>query len=471
MPRTRTSSSLELLLPIDRSASEPLHRQLEHGLRDAIRGGRLGPGATLPSTRSLAEQLGTSRGIVVEAYEQLVAEGYLSSRPGGATHVASGGGSASAHEPPVTTPPYDLDFRPGRPDVGQFPRASWLRSLRHVLAQAPNDRLSYVDGRGLLELRAALAAYLDRVRGTSTDPADLVVCTGFTQALRLVAQVLAEGGARVVATEDPGQPEARMVIRAAGLRVLPLPVDAEGLQVDRLERERVDAVLVTPAHQYPTGAVLSPARRAALVAWAARTGGLVVEDDYDAEYRYDREPIGAVQGLAPERVVYIGSASKTLAPGLRLGWLKAPNRLVDAIALAKGLADQGSPTIDQLAFADFLSRGELDRHLRRMRPMYRARRDMLLSAIDRELPDFRPVGASAGLHILAWLPPGVEEVALVEAARTDGIRLAGLTTRGFERPGPGGIIFGYGSVDEGSIDRGVGRIAGLVAALDGRDPR
>ena len=407
----------------------------------------------------------------MEAYEQLVAEGYLSSRPGGATRVATGGGFATAHVPPVAAGPFALDFRPGRPDVGQFPRAVWLRSVRHALAQAPNDRLSYVEGRGVPELRTALAAYLDRVRGTSADPADIVVSAGFTQALRLVAQVLADGGARTVATEDPGQPEARQVIRAAGLDVQPLEVDDEGLQVDRLERTRADAVLVTPAHQYPTGAVLSPARRAALVAWATRTGGLVIEDDYDAEYRYDREPIGAVQGLAPDRVVYIGSASKTLAPGLRLGWLIAPSAMVDRIALAKGLADQGSPTIDQLAFADFLDRGELDRHLRRMRPMYRARRDALLAAMARELPAFRPVGASAGLHILAWLPPSVEEVGLVDAARAVGIRLEGLTTRGFERPAPGGIIFGYGSVDETAIERGIRQIGGLVAAVGDGDGR
>ena len=402
----------------------------------------------------------------MEAYEQLVAEGYLASRPGGATTVARASGIAHPHRTEVVEPAFAIDFRPGRPDLASFPRAAWMRSVRRALDEAPNDRLGYIDPRGVPEFRGALAAYLDRVRGTDADPADVVVVTGFTQGLRLTAQVLADQGARTIATEMPGQPEARDVVRAAGLRAVPILVDDAGLRVDHLERSGADAVLVTPAHQYPMGAVLSAERRAALIAWATRSGGLIIEDDYDAEFRYDREPIGALQGLAPERVVYIGSASKTLAPGVRLGWLVAPTSWVERLATAKALSDQGSPTLDQLAFADFLSSGELDRHLRRTRPMYRGRRDTLLAALSRDLPDLRPVGASAGLHILAWLPTGIDEDALVRAATGAGIRLEGLRSKAADQGG--GIIFGYGSADEPAIERGVHQIGGLVDGLRGR---
>jgi GntR family transcriptional regulator/MocR family aminotransferase len=236
------------------------------------------------------------------------------------------------------------------------------------------------------------------------------------------------------------------------------------MRVELLDRAKVDAVLVTSAHQYPTGAVLPPDRRAALVAWATRRNGLIIEDDYDAEFRYDREPIGAIQGLTPDRVVYAGSASKILAPGLRLGWLMAPARLIGDIARAKKASDNGSPFLDQLAFADFLSRGELDRQLRRMRPLYRQRRDTLLAALRRHLPTFTPMGASAGLHVLAWLPPDVDEAALVESAAEAGVGLYGLTPRRIEPGGPGGIIFGYGNVTESAIELGVQRLADLARA-------
>jgi GntR family transcriptional regulator / MocR family aminotransferase len=461
MPRTRTSSALELLLPLDRDAPEPLHRQLERELREAVRTGRLAAGSVLPSTRGLAAQLGVSRGIVVEAYEQLSAEGYLATRPGGLTTVARGGRTAAPRSLPAELQHFEYDFRPGRPDLDLFPREMWLRSIRRALEVMPSSRLGYLDGRGMPELRHALADYLNRVRGTAADAEDIVICAGFAQGLKLVGGVLRDAGARRIGIEDPTQPETREDLRALGLRVVELPVDELGLRVDALDAARLDAVVVTAAHQYPTGGVLPPDRRAALLAWAERRRAVIVEDDYDAEYRYDREPVGALQGLAPDRVVYAGSASKILAPGLRLGWFLVPSSFADAVAAAKRAADLGSPAIDQLAFADFLARGELDRHLRRLRPIYRARRDRLLDALARHLPELRPVGASAGLHVLAWLPDGLDEAAVVDAAATAGIRLQGVGPRrgASDRGRPGGLTFGYGVIAEGAIEPAVIRLA------------
>ena len=465
MARSRTSSALELLVPLRRDEAQPLHRQLEQELREAVRSGRLPPLTVLPSTRALAGQLGVARGVVVEAYEQLVAEGYLASRAGGATRVAQGAAQPSARPSAlVPTAQFEVDFRPSRPDVTHFPRAVWLRSLRRVLNEAPSERLGYIEGEGMPELREALASYLNRARGTAADADRTVITTGFAQAFRLVAGVLAASGARRLAMEDPSYDDARKTALEAGLKVVGIPVDESGLRVDLLDAAKVDAVIVTSAHQFPTGAVMPPDRRAALVAWASKRGGIVIEDDYDAEFRYDREPIGAIQGLSPDRVVYAGSASKVLAPGLRLGWLVAPASMVHAIAERKMAADLGSSALDQLAFADFLARGELDHHLRRMRPIYRRRRDTLLAALGRHLPELRPVGASAGLHLLAWLPPELEEAAVVRAASHARIGIHGLAPSRIHPSGPGAIIFGYGQIEEAAIDDGVRR---LRIAIDG----
>jgi len=281
--------------------------------------------------------------------------------------------------------------------------------------------------------------------------------------------VLRDTGARRIGIEDPTQPETGTDLRALGLDVIELPVDDAGLQVEQLDRARVDAVVVTAAHQYPTGGVLPAERRTALLSWAKRRPGIVIEDDYDAEYRYDREPVGALQGLAPDRVVYAGSASKILAPGLRLGWFLVPTVYADAVAAAKRAADSGSPAIDQLAFADFLARGELDRHLRRLRPIYRARRDRLLDALGRHLPELQPVGASAGLHVLTWLPPDLDETAVVDAAAAAGIRLQGVGRRrdraASER---GGLTFGYGVIREDQMETAVVRLAGVFERVRAR---
>jgi GntR family transcriptional regulator/MocR family aminotransferase len=462
MARTKTSSDLELLVSLRRDGDEPLHRQLEQELRVAIRSGRLAAGSALPSTRALAGSLGLSRGVVVEAYEQLVAEGYLVTRAGGTTTIAPSAVPSTPHVRTVPPPEPEIAFRYGRPDVSEFPRAAWMRSLRRVLADAPNERLSYVDDRGVPELREALADYLNRVRGTCAHAEQIVVCSGFAQGISLVAQLLREGRHRTIALEDPSDDTPRAIAAANDIRVAPVPVDECGIVPSALARMQADAVVVTAAHQFPLGGVLLPDRRAQLLAWAADGDRLIVEDDYDAEYRYDRDPIGAIQGLSPDRVAYIGSASKTLAPGLRLGWMVLPPRLVEPIAALKHTADRGSPTLDQLAFADFLARGELDRHLRRMRPIYRSRRDRLLDALGTHLPDLRPVGASAGLHVLAWLPPDVDEGRLVRAAASLGVGVEGLAPYRIRPGGSGGLIFGYANLRERAIEDGVRRLATAV---------
>ena len=437
-------------------------RQLERGLRDAVRNRALRAGSALPSSRALAAQLGVSRGVVVEAYEQLVAEGYLVSRGGGKTRVARTRTAQRAEPRPAATLEFEYELRPGRPDMTAFPRDVWLRSFRRALASAPASRFSYLDGRGVPELRSELASYLNRVRGTVAAADDVVITIGFSQSLTLIAQALRESGERRIAVERPSLLDSTPILELEGIKRVEIPVDAEGIRVDLLERARVGGVIVTPAHQYPTGAVLSPARRLALLAWADRHDAIVVEDDYDAEYRYDRQPVGALQGLRPSRVVYAGSASKVLAPGLRLGWLVAPSELATRLAAMKKARDGGSPALDQLTFADFIAHGELDRHLRRMRPIYRRRRDALMAALARHLPQLVPVGAAAGLHILTWLPPGEDPARIVDAAAAAGVGLGSLAPA--EGSHPGAIVFGYGAIEEGLIDAGVRRLARVLQA-------
>ena len=466
MVRTRTRFPTELLVELRKDDPLPLHRQLEQELRGAIRTGRLQPETALPSTRVLASQLDLSRGVVVEAYEQLVAEGYLTSVPGGATRVATRAAAATAAGPRAeATPAVRIDFAYGRPEVTLFPRQIWLRSLRRVLIEAPSERLTYLDRRGAPELRAALAAYLNRVRGTAAVADDIIICNGFAQAIDLVTQLVKARGGRRIAVEDPGDADGRGAVLRHGLEAVPLPIDDGGIAVEALRESAADAVFLTPAHHYPTGAVMAPDRRTDLLAWADKRDALILEDDYDAEYRYDREPIGAIHGLAPERVIYAGSASKTLAPGLRLGWMVVPHGLVDPLAALKEANDRGSASLDQLAFADFLSRGEFDRHLRRMRPIYRERRDALLEALKRYLPDVRTTGASAGLHVLALLPRGVDEAAVIERAVASGVKVTGLrhTYKDPDRA-PAGLILGYGQVSAAQIDEGVRLLAAAFAS-------
>jgi GntR family transcriptional regulator / MocR family aminotransferase len=459
--RRGVSTGRDLLVRIARGDG-PLRAQLEEQLREAIRSGRLAPGVALPSTRSLARELGVSRGVVVDAYAQLGAEGYLLARQGAPTRVsesaspaAGAPGAVAADQPPR------FDFRPGGPDVSLFPRAAWLASLRRALREAPDARLDYGDPRGAPELRLALARYLGRARGVACDPERVVVTSGMAQGMALAARALTARGGRTIGVEDPSSAPGRQQLSANGLEVVPVPVDDDGLVVEALSARSPDAAFAAPAHQFPLGVVLSPARRAALIDWAARTGALVLEDDYDAEYRYDRAPVGAVQGLAPELVAYAGSVSKTLAPGLRLGWLVVPEHLAEAVLHAKASDDLGTPVVEQLALADFLERGELDRHLRRTRGVYRARRDALVAALARELPECRPAGVAAGLHLVVPLPKGAHEPAVLARARSRGVGLYGLAEHRIE-PGPPALLLGYGRIAEPAIDAAVAELRAAV---------
>ena len=475
-PKANLSPVSELAIDLDRSGGEALHSQIEASIRERIRSGALPAGVALPPSRALAADLGVSRGVVVEAYAQLVAEGYLTSRSGGYTQVAplpnptpASAGAPSAG-PPRTAPPRVpsavVDFGYGRGNLSAFPRAAWLRSVRKVLTEAPDDRLGYLDGRGAVELRTALAAYLNRVRGTRADPETILITNGYAQAVALLLGVLAARGARRVAVEDPSAcDDARPLTTSLGMTLVGVPVGKDGVRVDALAQLRADVLILTPSHQWPTGGVLSPEARGAVLAWAEQTSALVIEDDYDAEYRYDRAPVGAIQGLDPDRVAYAGTASKTLAPGFRLGWIVLPRDLVQPFSEAKLLADRGSPILDQLTFADFLSRGEFDRHLRRMRPVYRALRDALLTELARHLPELQPAGIAAGLHLVAWLPEDLDETAVIEAARREGVELAGVSHYRLVPGGRGGLIFGYSSLTERAIADGVARLAQAITRL------
>lgn len=466
MRHTSTSIQPELLVPLERGAGRALRAQLEDRLRAAIRAGTLGPGSQLPSTRVLAHDLGLSRGLVVEAYAQLLAEGYLEARPGGTTRVAASVRQEAAWisgEAPAPHPRYD--FRPGVPDLSLFPRSAWLAAMRGALGEAADAALGYGEPRGLPEARAALAGYLGRVRGVAAEPSRVVVCTGFAQGLRLLCAVLRRAGVTRLALEEPTHPGQRLLIAREGLAPVPIPVDEDGLRVDLLAREDVGGVLVTPAHQFPTGVVLAPARRAALLAWARERNALVIEDDYDAEYRYDRAPVGAVQGLGPTHVAYVGSTSKMLAPALRLGWMVVPPHLVEAVAEEKHDADLGSPGLDQLALARFLMAGHLDRHLRKARLLYRDRRDSLVSALAEYLPAARVRGIAAGLHAVVELPPGSREDAVVAAAAARDVRVYPMGEYGTGgQPAVPALVLGYAALSEPAIRAGIAVLSDAVTA-------
>jgi GntR family transcriptional regulator/MocR family aminotransferase len=444
-----------LLVEIDRKADMPLHEQLERSLREQIRSGRLAGGTRLPSTRGLAKELGVSRGVVTEAYDQLSAEGYLTTSQGAPVRVASAVRAATSRPAARSLlESFAYNFHPGLPDLAGFPREAWLRSMRAALRDSPLDSLGYGDPRGVPALREALAGHLGRVRGADADPESIVVCTGFMQGFSLLCRALHKRGVEQLAVEDPGWHTHRLIIEEAGIQVLPIPVDPAGIDVDALIGSRASAVLVTPAHQFPTGVVLAPERRAALIEWAGEER-LIIEDDYDSEYRYDRVGVGALQGLAPERVAHIGSASKRLAPGMRLGWMLLPSWLTWEITAAKTIEDGGSEIVGQLVLGDFIARGELDRHIRRMRLRYQGKREALLRALDRWLPQARVSGADAGLFELVRLPENIEESQLLRAAADRGVGAEGLSMHRFSPEGSPGLLLGYGNLSAPAIEQGV----------------
>ncbi len=450
-----------------------LHEQLEQRLREHVRSGRLAPGARVPSSRALAAHLGVSRGVVLEAYGQLVAEGYLVASQGAPTRVAS---SPRSELPPLATgslePRYAYRLDPGVPDLAAFPRPQWVRSLRAALRDAPFGALGVSDPRGAPELRNALLAYLGRARGTAPEPEHTLICAGFTQAFALLCRSLRDRGLARVAVEEPGWATHRLIAEHAGLEAVPITVDEQGLDVEALRASGCETVVVTPTHQFPTGVVLSSERRAALLEWAEDVDGLIVEDDYDSELRYDRAPVGALQGLDPERVCHIGSASKRLAPALRLGWILCPSWLTGELSFAKGLADGGTPVVEQVALADFIARGELDRHLRRMRLEYRRKREALVTALAASLPRARLSGIPAGVYVLALLDGRVGEPALLRAAAAAGVWVEGLASyrmTGTDAP-PTGVLLGFANLSAPALVRAAGLLGDAVAQCERRTP-
>ncbi|MEU3605948.1 PLP-dependent aminotransferase family protein [Streptomyces sp. NPDC035033] len=464
-----------------------LRAGLMDALREAVRVGRLAPGTRLPSSRQLAADLGVARNTVADAYAELIAEGWLTARQGSGTRVARRAEPRPAPEPPAArtspaglapggtpwrpparrrapVPAYDL--RTGSPDLASFPRAAWLKAYRRALTAAPNEALGYGDPRGRIELRTVLAEYLARARGVHARPERIVVCAGFAHGLMLLGRVLRARGAEAVAVESYGLGLYAGLLRKEGLATPALPFDDRGTRVEELARTAPDAVLLTAAHQFPLGGALPPDRRAAVVDWARTTGGLVLEDDYDGEFRYDRQPVGALQGLDPERVVYLGTASKSLAPGLRLAWMVLPEGLVDEVAAGKGAVVDwmcGSP--DQLAFAEFLASGAYNRHVRAMRLRYRNRRDQLVAALAAHAPGIRVGGIAAGLHAVLSLPPGTERAALRSAA-WHGLAVQGLDQ--FRHPEAArsleGLVVGYGTPPDSGWQ---GALGALCRVLEG----
>ncbi len=451
----------ELLVELQRDGARPLRAQLEDELRAGVRDGRLTAGSRMPSSRTLARDLAVSRRLVVEAYAQLTAEGYLRARPGSGTYVAAGGPAgrpARADRPRESAPPRPRhDFFAGAPDLSAFPRQAWQRALRDVLRTLPHAALGYPDPRGVHELRVQLSEYLGRVRGVAAEPEQIVIVSGVAQGLALLASVLVTRETSRIAVEDPSLPAHRAVLERHGATLVPVPVDAEGIRVDRLVASGADAVVVTPAHQMPLGSALSVARRGALLAW----DGLVVEDDYDAEFRYDRAPLGALQGLAPGRVAYAGSASKTLAPGIRLGWIVLPDALADAVADAKRHADMGNDVLSQHVLARLIETRAYDRHLRVLRRSHRARREAFVAALARHLPDARPEGIAAGLHSVVALPEPIDVAAFERACALRGVRTSGAR--------PDRLVLGYASIAPPAMDAAVAKLAEALAEAGAAD--
>jgi GntR family transcriptional regulator/MocR family aminotransferase len=481
MPVEWSGLGPELPLAVHRDTAEPLRAQLERQLRDAIRDGRLAVGERLPSSRELARELALSRGLVQDCYAQLQAEGYLATRTGSATRVAAGAGPPAAPASPASAAAIPagplpaalvgpapsgltVDFAFGVPDLASFPRADWAWALREAIRTVPTAQLTYGDPRGSAALREVLAAYLRRVRAAVADPDRIVICTGFAQGLILVLRALARSGIHLVAVEDPGYSGTVAAAAAtAGVRAIPVPVDESGIDVARLAASGARGCVLTPAHQWPSGVVLTAERRRELSRWAAQRDAVIIEDDYDAEFRYDREPVGALQGLAPDRVAALGTVSKSLAPALRLGWICCPPALAGPIAADKVVQDGGSPGLDQLALATLIQSGRYDRHLRRMRAVYARRRGVLMDTLARHAPAVRLTGLAAGFHAVAHLPDQPGEQAVIAAARARSVGLYGMSAhRSTGAVTPTQLVLGFGNLGERAIQSGIAAVADLL---------
>ena len=456
IPGQAGKASVDLHLDLPGPHGSRVRLGLETALRDAVRTGRLGPGMRLPSSRALAADLGIARNTVAEVYSQLVAEGWLTARTGAGTTVAERRatypGPGPLARPQAAAPRYDL--RPGVPDLSAFPAGAWLATARKVLDAVPRRLLGYHDPRGLPQLRTALAGYLARARGVAADPGRIVICAGFAHGLAVTCAALRASGAATLAVEAYGHQTHRDLARAQGLRLRPVPVDGSGAVIG--DADGADAVLLTPAHQFPLGVTLHPQRRRE----AARWGGVVIEDDYDGEFRYDRQPVGALQALAPDHVIYAGTASKSLVPALRLGWLVVPPRLLDAVAAQLTAGPSG---LDQLTLAEFIDSGGYDRQIRRTRLAYRRRRDRLAAALHRR--GRHVSGIAAGLQAVLELRGAGTERDLIARAAEHGLALAGLES--FRAPGSGadraGLVIGYARPAEHAYTTALAR---LCAVLD-----
>jgi len=466
-----STSAAPLLLDLDRADPTPLGRQLERQVRDAIQTGRLAGGERVPSSRALAERLGISRGLVQDCYAQLLAEGYLVAHPGSATRVAQMPRSRrtlDAPTPASVAAPVVVSFSSGVPDLGMIPRGDWAWALREASRALPNALFDYGDPAGDPELRSVLAGYLRRVRAADVSADDVIVCAGFAQGIVLVAEALVARGVDTIAHEDPGSGGTiGAAVRAAGGTAVSVRVDEQGLDVESLAVSGARAAVVTPAHQWPTGVVLSPERRHQLLQWAERVDGVIIEDEYDAEFRYDREPVGSLQGLRPDRVISIGTVSKSLAPGLRLGWAVLPHDLGPAVVGAKERADRGNPVLDQRALAILMSSGRYDRHLRRMRAEYSRRRDALVAAVAHDAPALRVSGLAAGIHAVLHLPEGTDENEFVARARAHGVAVSGMGWfSAAADPADPRLVLGFGNTGIESIELGIRMLAELLLLVE-----
>lgn len=449
-----------MIEPGSRTARE----QLITALREGIRTGRLGTDARLPPSRTLAADLGLARNTVAEAYAELVAEGWLASRQGAGTWVARTTAPPPASRPRRNPAIPRHNLMPGSPDVSEFPRSAWSTSARRAIANAPVSALRMGDPRGPAPLREALAEYLGRVRGVRASPESIVICAGVRDAVDLLGRAL--GTARPIAVEAHGLFIFRDALAALGVPTTPIGIDAHGAVVADLDHLDTGAVLLTPAHQSPFGMALHPTRRTAVIDWAQRTGGYVIDDDYDGEFRYDRQPIGALQPLHPERVAYLGSVSKSMAQVMRVGWMVLPDALIDPVITAAGGAQYHVDALTALTLADFIHSGGYDRHVRRMRNRYRRRRDALVAALAGF--DLEISGLSAGVNMLLALPDGAEPEVLRRAGDA-GIALSGLSIMrhpqaGPDVPDPDGVIIGFGGPAEHAFGPAVDALCQVLTA-------
>jgi Transcriptional regulators containing a DNA-binding HTH domain and an aminotransferase domain (MocR family) and their eukaryotic orthologs len=460
--------NLHLSVTVERGT---LTQQLEHQIKEGIRQGRLHVGAELPSSRELARHLGCSRWVVVQAYEQLAAEGYLVASRGSATRIAPQLTHAAPRTPArETTPPVRFDFHPGIPDLTRFPREAWVRSYRKALANVLPDTLNYHDPAGVTRLRATLASYLGRARAVVTTEQGVMLTAGTNHALGIIGRALHRAGITDIAVESPGWVPLRNPFDHSGLTVHPVTVDRHGVRVDLIP-PGVRAIHVTPAHQFPSGALMSPERRTELMEWARTHDAVIIEDDYDAEFRYDRRPVGTLQGLDPAHVIYAGTLSKTLAPGMRLGWMVVPEAWQEALADERRGVDGGVSTLEQLALAEFMESSDFERHLRMMRREYRTRRGAFLEAVSRHLPSATVDGIPAGLHANLLVDVVIDADRFRRELAQRRVRLSLLDEfLGGDRPDdalaerPTHLVMGFGAVPLHQLDEGLTAVAAAVAA-------